>query len=246
MMVLRYTILAAILTFVVLGAYIYQFHYQLGYQLSDKASDWVDFSDYIGGLLGPALSFLSLVMLVKSLSLQNEANMQLKREAEENVKNEKMRAFETYFFSMLESQRNAFERFSVDYGDSNSLETFRGVEGVHKLEDIIEDMRDSGKTDGDIAIVLSELDEKEKIYNTIRIFYNVVKMISERLCEKSGFEKNDRKVQLQTLINFTEFSLLRLVVICMQFSADPPARYLMENDEFIEVLTELGMPINQY
>lgn len=246
MMVLRYTILATLLTFVVLGAYIYQFHYQLGYQLSNKMSDWVDFADYIGGLLGPALSFLSLVMLVKSLSLQNEANIQLKKEAEENVKNEKMRAFETYFFSMLDSQRSAFERFSIDYKDADSIKIYQGVEGVHKLEDIIEEMRELGESDNDITKALTEIDDKERIYNTTRIFYNVVRMISERLCEKNGFEKNDRKIQFQTLINFTEFSLLRLIVICMQFSEDPPAKYLREHDEFLEVLTELGMPINLY
>ena len=65
-------------------------------------------------------------------------------------------------------------------------------------------------------------------------------MITEKVTNENGFEPVERKNQFKTLISFTEFSQLRLIMISMQFMDWEAAKYLKENDEFIEVLKDLG------
>ena len=238
--------LALVLIALVVGAYIGQFYFRLGLVLSDNASDWVNFSGFVGGILAPILSFLSFVLLLKSLNLQNKANTELRKEAELNRKKEKFSSFETHFFSMLDAQRVAFDNFKIQLTPEGKTGEFRGVEGVINLEDIIEDMRKAAVSDSLITEKLLEIDSSEKIYNTIRIFYNVTKIIGEKLSDEEGFSAEERMSQFQTLINFTEFSLLRLVLISMQFVDCPPTRYLKNNEEFITVMVELGLEIDPY
>ncbi|WP_299143168.1 hypothetical protein [uncultured Vibrio sp.] len=94
--------------------------------------------------------------------------------------------------------------------------------------------------------MLDKLDQDEHIYNTIRIFYNIVKMVTERLSDSNQFDEAVRINQFQTLISFTEFSQLRLVMICMQFMDYPSADYLKNNKEFMDVLESLGGSASHY
>lgn len=60
-------------------------------------------------------------------------------------------------------------------------------------------------------------------------------MISERLDNKNGFDSEIRRNLFLTLINFTEFSQLRAVMISMQFMDWESANYLKGNKEFMDV-----------
>jgi len=103
-MINKYIIAAAIaITFVVLS-YIYNFYCVLSYSISNDTAVWGQLGDYTGGLLNPILSFITLVLLIKSLSLQNEANLALRKELKNNEKTAKLRLFETQFFNMLNAQ----------------------------------------------------------------------------------------------------------------------------------------------
>lgn len=245
-MIKKYITLALVFIGLVVGIYMVQFYFRLGYGVSDKVSDWVNFSSFVGGLITPILSFLSLILLLHSLSLQNEANVALKDEVIQNKRNEKFRSFETHFFNLLEAQRSAFDNFNIRLGSGNNVEVYTGIEGVINLEDLIEDMRNKGGTDEYISNKLELIDSSEKIYNTIRIFYNITKMATEKLSNKEGFSLEERKNQFQTLINFTEFAQLRLVLISMQFMDCPSAHYLKANQEFIDVIEELGLTVDPY
>lgn len=236
----RHSIMALGLVIIVIGAYVFQFHIRLKYGFSIKASDWVDFSDYVGGLVSPILSFFSLILLIRSLNLQNQANKELREEVKSNQKNEKMRSFETYFFGLIEAQRTSFSTFKLDFPSQFSGKSLDGACAIQELEDQIENIRNKNGNDIEIAHAIDEIDKDERIYNTIRIFYNIVKMISERLTNDNGFDEEARKNQFQTLISFTEFSQLRLVMISMQFIDCPSAKYLRDNTEFMSVLTDLG------
>lgn len=245
-MIYKYTALALLLMSIVVGVYFVQFYLILDYKLSKDPSDWVDFSDFVGGILGPLLSFLSLLLLLHSLKLQNQANTTLINEANNNRKNEKFRAFETHFFNLIDAQRTAFDNFKVNIKVTESECEFNRVDGVIKIEDYTQWMRDRGCTDSDIVKWIEEIDTSEKIYNTLRVFCNIVKVISERLANTNGFTLDDRRQQFHSLISLTEFSQLRLILIGIQFIDCPPIKNLKRNEEFISILKESGLDIDIY
>ncbi len=236
----RYFITAVILMVVVIASFVIQFYFNLGYGISDKPSDWVDFSDFFNGIVSPLLSFMSLVLLIHSLNLQNQANKDLRAEVKLNQKNEQLRSFETYFFGLIEAQKASFTSFKLEFPSHLGAKNLEGVSAIQELEDQIELMRDNNAQDADIEQALDEIDKDERIHNTIRIFYNIVRMITDRLTDANGFDESIRKGQFQTLISFTELSQLRLVMISMQFMDCEPAKYLRGNNEFMKVLKELG------
>ncbi|OTW26169.1 hypothetical protein BA744_02985 [Vibrio parahaemolyticus] len=234
-----YIYAASICILVVLGFYAYQFH---DYVLSKDVDDWNQFGGYVGGVLGPTFSFLSFVMLIKSLNLQNESNASLREESRLNIKNEKLRSFETHFFNLLGAQRESFEYFKLTINGK----IYSGVEAVRELESVIQDLRAINATDEDITNFIKNCDADEKLFNTQRTFFIVTKTINQKLSDENGFSAEERKAHLETMINFTEFSLLRVVLISMQFLSYRASKLLNENDEFISVLEELKLPINAY
>ncbi|MFA0435941.1 hypothetical protein AB4554_06955 [Vibrio breoganii] len=245
-MIKKYIATALVLMVAVVGIYIYQFYFHLGYGISNDAADWVNFSDYLSGILGPLFGFLSFVLLVKSLQLQNDANVKLREEAELNKKNEVFRSFESHFFNLLEAQRVAFDNFHLNITINGKIEKRTGVDAVICLEDQIESMRESGYSTASIEQTVESIDSSERIYNTVRVFYNITKMISEKLTDDKGFNEEVRDSQFQTLIAFTEFSQLRLVLIAMQFLDCPSAKHLKSNQDFVSTLSNLGVDIDPY
>ncbi|TQP73705.1 hypothetical protein [Vibrio cholerae] len=242
----RYSIVAIGLMAIVIASYVFQFYFNLGYKISEKPSDWVDFGDFFNGLVSPLLSFVSLVLLIQSLNLQNQANIELRAEVQLNHKNEQLRSFETYFFGLIEAQRSSFSNFELNFKEDGNIKSLGGVCAIRMLEDQIEAFRNREAQDYEIEEVLEELDQDEHIYNTIRIFYNIVKMITDRLSDANKFDETIRANKFQTLISFTEFSQLRLVMICMQFMDYPSTDYLKNNHEFMAVLKELGGGADKY
>ena len=80
----------------------------------------------------------------------------------------------------------------------------------------------------------------------VRSFYIAVKIVTDKLSEEQGFDSHDRLVHLQTLINFTDFSQLRLILIIIQFMNFKSVQYLKTNAEFNEVLNEVGLNYNSW
>lgn len=235
----NYIYAALVCILAVLGLYVFQFH---DYKFSHNVDHWNQFGGYVGGVLGPLLSFLSLVMLIKSLNLQNESNSTLRDESRLNIKNEKLRSFETQFFNLLGAQREAFEYFKLTINGK----IYTGIDAVRKLEDEIQRLRNENATDSDIAAFIKGVDSDEKLYNTQRIFYVISKMINQKLSDENGFSLDERKDQIETMVNFTEFSLLRVVLISMQFLSYKSSQLIRENQEFISVIRDLKLPIDAY
>lgn len=143
-------------------------------------------------------------------------------------------------------QRASFNSFKISIDYVSSCTEFNHVDGVIHIEDYIQELRNQGADDDVITQWLDELDRSEKIYNTIRIFCNIVKVISERLTDDNGFSLNDRRQQYHSLISLTEFSQLRMVLIGIQFLDCPQAQWLQNNQEFVTVLKETGLDIGLY
>ncbi len=95
--------------------------------LSTEHGDWGTFGDYIGGILNPILSFLSLIALLATIVLQSKelklTRKELKRSASAQEDTKKIldkqsetlarQQFESTFFSMLDQHNKVLESFST-------------------------------------------------------------------------------------------------------------------------------------
>lgn len=242
-MINRYVLAAAMLIAAVFLLYIFHFYISLGYEISNETEVWGQLGDYAGGLLNPLLSFISIVLLIKSLTLQNEANKGLREEVERARRTERLRSFETQLFNMINSQQSYFDRFKVSLESGDGVVTYFGAEAVINIGDAVEALREKNLTVNDY---LEEIDSSDQIYSLTRIFQNIVKVIDERLCDSSGFTMEDRKSYYLTLINFTDFSLLNLIMIATQFMDYPSTTYLKSNAEFNSILRDVNLGYNLY
>lgn len=245
-MINRYSVAAALLIIAVFASYLFHFYFTLGYGVSNDPAVWGQLGDYFGGILNPALSFISLILLIKSLMLQNQANQDLREEISETRKSERLRSFEVQLFNMLDSQRAALDQFRIEFEVGGVVEIKYGCDAIIKIEDDVERLRESSDDAGVVARYLKEVDFADQLFGVTRVFYNMVKMISEKLSDSNGFCLEDRSSHYLTLINFTDFALLRLVMISAQFMDYSSTRYLKANDEFNVVLDEVGLSYSLY
>lgn len=241
MKISKYILAAVICIFLVSFSYIANFYLLLRHGISTDTAVWGQLGDYFGGLLNPILSFLSIVLLIKSLTLQNEANSALKKQLYDSRKTEKLRSFETHFFNMINSQKITFDSFFLEFTHKGKLYCKKNIEAVLEIENELEKMRDQKFKDKEIYDFLKKIDEKDQIFGMTRVFYIIVKMISEKLCNENGFTAEDRKSHYLTLINFTDFSLLRLIMISMQFLDYQSVEFLKKDKEFNMALDEVEL-----
>lgn len=245
-MINRYVVAAAILIAVVLLLYFFQFSINLGFGVSGNPEVWGQLGDYVGGILNPLLSFISIVLLIKSLTLQQDANLGLRAEIRNTRKTERLRSFETQLFNMISAQQSYFDNFKVDLSSAGESLRCSGAEAVIKIEEIIESMRAGGCDSLAVAEYIEDIDSTDQIYSMTRIFYNMVKAIDERLSDAKGFTEDDRRSYYLTLINFTDFSLLRLIIIAAQFMEYPSTQYLKSNFSFNSVLADVDLGYDLY
>jgi len=230
--------------------YIYWNHFSENLNLRALSADpgvWGQFGDYIGGVLNPLLSFISIVLLIKSLTLQNEANQSLQNELKRSERTEKLRSFEVLFFNLLDAQKNLFSSFELHITFSGKpAAKFERTQAVIELENQIEVQRQSGASDNEIASYLSTLDDKDQIFGIVRAFYVVVSTVSNKLTDEHGFTASDRLDHFRALVNFTDFSQLRLILICVQFLDFQSTKYIRASKEFTDVIVEMGLSHDQY
>lgn len=245
-MINKYIIAALSLIFVVSAFYFYNFYIKLDYAISGDTAVWGQIGDYFGGILNPILSFISMCLLIKSLRLQNEANESLRKELINSEKTEKIRSFETLFFNMIDSQKMSFGSFNIKITIKSRVVVICGAEAVIKIEENIENLRKQNQNNSQINKYLKKIDSNDQIYGATRIFYITVKMITEKSSDDNGFCEEDRKSHLLTLINFTDYTLLRLIMISIQFMDWHPTKYLINNNEFNAVLKDIGINYDLY
>jgi hypothetical protein len=201
----------------------------------DKAHEqWALLGDFLGGTLTPVLTFLTIIILIKSLALQRD-------EIEKNKQFEKVRSFESHFFNMIESQKSLFNGFRLTFEANGTAVTKSAGSAVVALEDIIVHLKDNGKSNDEISFFLDELDCDDSIYSAIRTFAVITKLIDKKLSAESGFNENERKEYLEILLNYTDFSLIRLVLVSMKYMNNPQLLALKDSREFLEVLKNIGI-----
>tara|TARA_R110002020_G_scaffold437327_3_gene647540 strand:- start:297 stop:998 length:702 start_codon:yes stop_codon:yes gene_type:complete len=231
---------------IVLFLYFLNFFVILKYDFSTESAVWGSFGDYFGGILNPILSFVSIVLLIKSLTLQYEANIKLSTDIENKERLEKLRSMENLFFSMIDSQRKLFGAFKITDPINNVVRY--EAEAVILIEDNIEHLRQikNPTSESSAAVFLANIDTSNQIYGLVRAFYIAVKLISERLSDENGFNSEDRKLHFNTLINLTDFANLRIVCMHVQFSNNYNAKYLRSNADFLAALQSTKLSFSLY
>jgi hypothetical protein len=243
----RYLAAAAIIIVVIFGSYFLNFYVSIEYGLSNDPAIWAQLGDYAGGMLAPCLSFVTIIILIKSLALQNEANTSLKEELKKSEQMEKLKSFEVLFFNMIESQKRLFESFNIEFSSPTGGNfELSGVNAVIAIEDEIAAMRDIGSNEQDICLYLENIDKKDQIFGLSRAFYIMVLSVSDKLSVSNGFSIDDRRAHFQTLVNFTDFAQLRLILICVQFTNYESAKYIRFSNEFKDVIEELKLGFELY
>lgn len=227
--------------------YFFRFFIYLDYELSKDQGVWGQFGDFIGGTLNPILSFVTVVLLVKSLKLQNDANRSLVEQINASKKFERFRIYENFFFNMLNNQKKAFELFSITDETTNSHPVkLTGAEAVSYIEVQIEILRAAKVPEQVVFLYVENQESGEMFFNAVRMFYVIVKNIDEQISDKYDFTDADREEQYQTLINFTDFSNLRLIILCMQFFDYPAVLYLKGHVGLNKVFDKLGVKRSPY
>lgn len=242
----KYSLGALVIIASVIGAYFVNFYFINDQVVSDDPADWAALGDYFGGVLNPFLSFVALILLIKSLTLQNEANRSLRRQLVNSERTEKLRSFEILLFHLIDSQKELLNSLEVRRSRLGAKLAVRGAEAVAEIEDAVHSIRDESGTDDDISGYLEVVDDTDQIFSILRAFYVAVRMISEKLSDEKGFDVEERKSHFLTLINFTSFSQIRLVMMAVQFIKCYPSEYLKSHVELREILDEVGLRYDLY
>ncbi|WP_075173628.1 hypothetical protein [Neptunomonas phycophila] len=233
-------VLISLLTiFLAWFSYWYNFSYLNSYEISRNPEDWAVLGDFLGGVLNPILSFLTIVLLVSSLKIQKESNSHLQSEIEKSERFERVRSFETSFFNMIDSQKVIFDKFCLKFKNSESIELFYSSAAVIELESVLIEMREAGGTNQQIKNAIEVFDENDEIYSVVRTFCVIVKMIDKKLGSYDDFDPQEIKDYYETLINFTDYSLVRLVLVSHKYLNYSVLKSL-DNSEFMSVIESVG------
>lgn len=236
----KYIIFASFAISLSYAVYFIRFFLFDGQILSQSAEHWGQFGDFVGGVVNPIIGFLTIVILVRQ-------NHELTMEMDRGKKSNYIREFDSIFFNGLDRQKIVFDSFAIKIGSDSHREFFRGA-AVVQIEDLISSMQDGGASFYDVRAKIEEIDEEnfDKLFEIVRAFYILVVMSSERLDDKSGFDASDRKNKIKTAINFIDFAHVRILLICIQFMENVPAKYLRSSQDFIDVANDLGLKVDVY
>lgn len=235
---------AALAVFALAAAYIFLFNSERLPGLTRDPAVLGQLGDYVGGLLNPVLSFISVLLLIRSLTLQNSANSVLVSQVSDAKRAEKLRSFESRLFHMIEAQRLSFESLSYKRGPLRS--TYYASDAVAAVEDRVHQLREEGASDSHISSVLESIDSRDQMYGAVRKFSIMVRMIEECLSDAEGFDQQDRVRHVICVINFADFALVRLVILMLQFSDSFPCQYLRNSGDFKKAADSLDLPIDCY
>ncbi|MBB1315758.1 MULTISPECIES: hypothetical protein [Aliivibrio] len=217
-------------------SYWYNFSYLHSYVISKNPGDWGVLGDFLGGVLNPILTFFTIVLLVSSLNLQRESNNHLKLEIEKSEHFEKIRSFESRFFNMIDSQKVLFESFKLEFVDS----VRHSSSAVNELESILIDIKQANGSISQIKRAIEAFDDNDQIFSVTRTFCIIVKNINEKISLDNDFTLKDKMDYYETLINFTDYSLFKLILISSKY-LEYKNLDVINHKDFQDVLEAIGV-----
>lgn len=232
--------IAFIVVVIVPIIYFVRFGIVLDLPFSPSQEVWAQFGDFLGGVINPILSFLTILLLLESIKCQNEANNSLTQQLDINKKNEKLKIFENLFFHLINSQREQFSKFRIKVINHNKVEEIHTVEAVNRIEMLFTEEIECGKDLNELTFLYEQLDEAYGFYDLLRCFCISVSLVKEHLTENHDFNEKDRAFYYEKLINLMEFAHIRLIATSLQFDNGKVTKKL-EEKEFIEICNKLGL-----
>lgn len=233
---------ASILILSVIGMYYYQFG--TGPAILSKGQDvWGQFGDYFGGVLNPILSFVSVLLLIKSVTLQLSANESILKENKRQESLEKRKSFEFQFYNLIEAQKSGFDDFSLIFPTPNGNVECKKADAVNKLESLILRSTSNGLTGLALTQLLETLDAQsdDKIFAFARRFYLIIKLINNEVIDSNGFDAQDKIMYMETLINLSDFAMVRLICMITVYFKWSNVNYINNSNDFVDVLKSTGL-----
>ncbi|MER9643395.1 MULTISPECIES: putative phage abortive infection protein [unclassified Mesorhizobium] len=163
-----------------------------GYAKLDKAETLAWFGDFVGGVIGPVLTFLTFVGLLVTIILQQNANREARAEAakaeqafEKQLSSQKRESFESTFFQMLTLHNTIvtsidIRRSDIKLGDIKGRDCFKFFSQILRAK--FEQDKELGLTDGDairIAYSAFWIEWQQDLGHYFRYLYNVIRFIDE-------------------------------------------------------------------
>lgn len=190
-------------TIVILAWVSYWLMFGNGINFSSDTAVWGQFGDFLGGVINPLLTFISVILLINSVGLQRQANESL-------IELEDFKKTEIKFYNMLESQRVNFEHFKI-YINNNGVETavYNG-EAVLYIENLILEKINDGDSKEAVKSAVESLDKSDAIFNVVRRFYLLTKLIL------SNIQKEKHEEYFETCRGMTDYRLICMLVISLE------------------------------
>ncbi|WP_233989464.1 hypothetical protein [Pectobacterium brasiliense] len=203
--------IAAFLIAAVWGLYFYNFG-KLSH-LSTSKEVWGQFGDYVGGVINPLLSFITIILLIKSLNEQQVANKSLIEETKRQEKLENFKKLESRFYNLIDLQQKGFGDFFIEYETSISLpkRKFEGPFAANFLERNVMQLVDSGASHDYIRSAIESWDSHDHLISLVRRFYLLIKLIDDKA------EFDEKEELYETLINLTDIKLLTIICIMVSY-----------------------------
>ena len=224
-------IMIALAFALVIISFIANFHSR---DISSDLQDWNNFGGFVGGTLGPLLSFLSIILLIKTLELQVRSSNSLDEEIKRTKKQDKLTTFESHFFNMLSAQKNNFDEFYLEFEGVKE----DGVASANKIDDLIYQLKSRGGKKIHVQNIISKIDYHGSLFNAARIFYVICKIIEEHLSDSQGFDKKKRAEYYQTLIYFTDYALLRLICVYIVYYPETKIASNLASNNSLRVISK--------
>lgn len=223
---MKKTIIISLLLIVgVWGLYFYNFGWRNGLSVSKEV--WGQFGDYSGGVINPLLSFITIILLIRSLNEQQAANQSLIKETIRQEKLDDFKRFESKFYNLIELQQKGFDSFFIYSSPNNSMITTKAkLESnfaAKFLEEKVMSMVDAQSSHDEIRMELEKLDTHENLFSIIRRFYLLVRLIDEKL------EVKYRDEYHETLLNLTDVKLITLICIMVSYYDYDNTKYIRDS-----------------
>lgn len=119
--------------------------------LSVRSGEWSDFGSYFGGLLGPGISFVTLLALLRTIGLQLEQNASFAAEgAQSNVLE-----YKSCQLRLLDQQITMFEKMLDRYDDEGrKLFELPAAPGASRMEALKRIDRNIQTTDAQVEMLI--------------------------------------------------------------------------------------------
>lgn len=171
---------AALLILAMWLLYFYQFGYRVPSELSPKQEVWGQFGDFLGGVLNPVLTFITMMFLAGSLRLQAEANTQLIEDSRRNERIEKIRKFEIQFFNLIDLLKTNFDKLTITINDTN----YSSTKAVTEIENHLLEMIHEEKTKSELVDFLINLDSNDDVFSATRTLSLLIQKIESQCLEE--------------------------------------------------------------